>query len=225
MSPAFSEQGIELWCGDCREILPLLSGVDAVVTDPPYGNGCAPRGGRTAGSIDLNSGGIPEWDIRSDEWMLLIGKIPAMVFCAQATVFETAKSLDADGLLIYAKNNPSPFGTSYEPCLTRGINRPRQWQHWEGYNAENGMQHPTQKPLRLMEWLLEAAPLGTVLDPFMGSGTTGIACISTGRKFIGIEKDPKHFQAALERIKRELSQPQMFPPALMAPKVIQPEMI
>jgi DNA modification methylase len=69
--------------------------------------------------------------------------------------------------------------------------------------------HPTQKPVAIMEWSMDAAkvmPGMTVLDPYMGSGTTGIACIRTGRKFIGIEKDPVHFATAVERIKREQAQ-------------------
>ena len=199
-----------LYLGDCREILPLLPKVDAVVTDPPYGNGCAPRGGKTAGSVDLESGGVPEWDIRSDEWMQLIGDTPAAVFCAQATMFSTASSLRAEGALIYAKNNPSPFGTSYEPCLIRGIKRPRQWQHWQGYNAENGMEHPTQKPLGLMEWIVGIVRGELVLDPFMGSGTTGVACMNLGRKFIGIEIEPKYFDIACRRIEDAQRQGRMF---------------
>lgn len=73
--------------------------------------------------------------------------------------------------------------------------------------------HPTQKPVMLMAWCMERVGVSmghTVLDPYMGSGTTGIACIRTGRKFIGIEKDPKHFATAVERIKRELQQGILF---------------
>ena len=73
--------------------------------------------------------------------------------------------------------------------------------------------HPTQKPVALMQWCigLTKIPTGaTVLDSFMGSGTTGIACIRTGRKFIGIEKDPDYFQTAKERIEKELQQ-QLLP--------------
>jgi DNA modification methylase len=69
--------------------------------------------------------------------------------------------------------------------------------------------HPTQKPVAVMGWTMRQLKVregATVLDPFMGSGTTGIACIRTGRKFIGIEKDPNHFKTACERIERELQQ-------------------
>ena len=74
----------------------------------------------------------------------------------------------------------------------------------------DGNEHPTQKPVIVMAWTLEQlkVPIGaTVLDPFMGSGTTAIACIRTGRKFIGIEIDQGYFKIACDRIRRELQQP------------------
>lgn len=69
--------------------------------------------------------------------------------------------------------------------------------------------HPTQKPVPLMAWCMERAKVpegATVLDPYMGSGSTGIACLRTGRNFVGIEKDPKHFATALARLEREINQ-------------------
>lgn len=201
-----------MYQGDCYTILPLpdVPPVDVVVTDPPYGTGTAPKGGKKAGTIDLESGGGLEWDVYSGEWIKLIPDyIPAAVFCGQRTVFRTAAELGADGLLIYAKNNPSPFGSSYEPCLTRGIKKPKQHQHWIGYNAENGQVHPTQKPVGLMQWIVSAT-VGTVLDPFMGSGTTGVACANLGRRFIGIEREQKYFEIACERIRAAYSQQRLF---------------
>lgn len=84
---------------------------------------------------------------------------------------------------------------------------------WKGIcqqgDKEGGRVHPTQKPVPLMAWCMEQAgvPIGaTVLDPYMGSGTTGIACLRTGRNFVGIEKDPKHFAVAVARLEREANQ-------------------
>ena len=83
--------------------------------------------------------------------------------------------------------------------------------HWVVTRASMGRTHPNEKPVSLMGHLIEKLPEDClVLDPFMGSGTTGIACIRTGRRFIGIEKDPTHYQTALERIKRELAQGDLF---------------
>ena len=211
-----------LYLGDCREILPTLGKVDAVITDPPYGNGCAPRGGKTAGSIDFASGFVPAWDVRSDEWMNLVKGIPSAVFCAQATMFETASMLGADRALMYVKTNPSPFGTSWEPCLLRNWPSVRQLQHWTGYNAENGQVHPTQKPTGLMCWIVATTNAKTIIDPFMGSGTTGVACAKMGRTFIGIEINPRYFDIACQRIEDARRQDDMFVPAMYPPIDHQP---
>ena len=86
--------------------------------------------------------------------------------------------------------------------------------HCNKARIEMGL-HPTQKPVELMAWSMEQAKVAegaTVLDPFAGSGTTAIACIRTGRRFIGIEKDPAHYATALARIQRELAQGDLFLP-------------
>jgi hypothetical protein len=204
-----------LYCGDCREILPTLGRVDAVVTDPPYGTGCAPRGGKTAGSISFD--GVPDlpWDRLDVSWIELVSQYTAIAaFCHPATAPTLGSKMQSDGLLIYVKSNPSPFGTSIEACVTRGFGR-RSPQHIEAYNAFNGQVHPTQKPLEVMEFVCRRAPAGLVLDPFMGSGTTGVACAKLGRKFIGIEIEPKYFDIACRRIEQAYKQPDMFvtPPA------------
>jgi DNA modification methylase len=70
-----------------------------------------------------------------------------------------------------------------------------------------------QKPVVLMSWMMDQAKVlegSTVLDPYMGSGSTGIACLRTGRRFVGIEKDPTHYATALERITNELAQGDLF---------------
>ena len=83
--------------------------------------------------------------------------------------------------------------------------------HWIVTRKSMGRTHPNEKPVSLMGAIIDKLPPGcTVLDPFMGSGTTGLACIRTGRRFVGIEKDPAHYATALERIQRELSQGDLF---------------
>jgi site-specific DNA-methyltransferase (adenine-specific)/modification methylase len=198
---------VTLYLADCTTLLPLPC--DLVITDPPYGTGVAPKGGAKAGTIRDGSGFVPDWDRYDPAWMGLVD-VPAAVFCGQATIFQTARDLGADGMLVYAKSNPSPFGTSWEPCLTRGWKRPRQRQHWHGYNAENGQEHPTQKPLALMEWIVSVAPHGRVCDPFMGSGTTGVACVNLGRQFVGVERDPGYFAVACRRIEDAMRQARLF---------------
>ena len=78
--------------------------------------------------------------------------------------------------------------------------------------------HPTQKPLALMAWCLKWVEGHTVLDPFMGSGTTGVACVQMGRRFIGIERDPKYFDIACRRIEQAANQGQLFAPPAAQPQ-------
>ena len=97
---------------------------------------------------------------------------------------------------------------------------------WLGSNAkdESGERvHPTQKPLNLMRWCIDVAgDAETILDPFMGSGTTGVAAIQLGRKFIGIEREPKYFDIACQRIEQAVAQGQLFEPE--HPKQVQEQM-
>jgi DNA modification methylase len=81
-------------------------------------------------------------------------------------------------------------------------------------NMDGGKEHPTQKPLKVMSWCLQFLPdAKTVLDPYMGSGTTGVACAQLGRKFIGIEIEPKYFDIACRRIEQAYAQGKLFDPA------------
>ena len=203
--------------GDCLEILPTLGRVDAVITDPPYGTGCAPRGGKRAGTIAIDSAPSLPWDAFDLRWIDAIEGAPAGVFCHHSTIGPLAQRLESDATLIYLKSNPSPFGCSYEPCVTRGFDK-RPPHHVEAYNAFNGQVHPTQKPLEAMRFVIGKAPKGTILDPFMGSGTTGVAALQLGRKFIGIEIDPGYFDIACKRISEAWKQPRLFEEPKRKPK-------
>lgn len=78
------------------------------------------------------------------------------------------------------------------------------------YGDYKGRQHPTQKPIAVMEWCLGFVEGETILDPFMGSGTTGVACVKLGRRFIGIEIEEKYFDIACKRIEEATKQPDLF---------------
>lgn len=199
MTPTWqSECGrVQLWLGDCREILPLLPKVDAVVTDPPYG--IFDHGGKWGKKFSL------EWD-RPDkkpniDTLLEIGT--AQIIWG-GNYYELPPSR---GWLVWHKRDRVVTAADCELAWTSlDMNTRLIDQTISATNSER-CGHPTQKPIRVMIWTLSFIPdCELVLDSFMGSGTTGIACLRTGRRFIGIEIDPRYFQIAKERIERELAQ-------------------
>jgi site-specific DNA-methyltransferase (adenine-specific) len=202
-----------LYLADCMDILPTLGKVDAVVTDPPYGLG------RDGGNFSTSSHGGRKpyeflgWDSSTPD----------------ASLFDSIFSLSNDQIIwganYFAKHLPPKMGwlvwdkgqsicssdcelafTSRDSALRRIVMNRVELQ-------KDGTAHPTQKPVALMEWCLSFLPKAqTILDPFMGSGTTGVACVRTGRKFIGIEKEPKYFEIACKRIKAEYERTALFEP-------------
>ena len=219
-----------LHLGDCQEILPTLGKVDAVVTDPPYGIGAA--NGAAVGGTDA-SGRYKRkprqydgsWDDERPEASLF----SALVLSARVHIVwggqYFADVLPAGGRwLFWDKLNSMPSYSDGEMAWTtiEGVSVKKFTQCASGLAANrDGREHPTQKPLALMKWCLEFIPdAQTILDPFMGSGTTGVACVKLGRKFIGIEIEPKYFDIACRRIEAAYAQPDLFvaPPA---PKPVQ----
>jgi DNA modification methylase len=111
--------------------------------------------------------------------------------------------------LVWGKNNPGRDFADFEMAWTNLDMVARRFV-FRPMNMDGGKQHPTQKPIALMQWCLGFLPdAETILDPFMGSGTTGVACVREGRKFIGIELDPDYFDIACERIRKEMAQPRL----------------
>ena len=199
---------ITLYCGDCLDILPTLEpgSVDAVVTDPPYGIGAARKGG-VGGSNKAVAGhyGDSGWDDEPANIAPLISLgLPSIIWGGNYFALPLMR-----GWLVWDKLNSGNFAD----CELAWTNLPtsvRIFRHlWNGMirGSERDCRrvHPTQKPVALMEWCLSFLPEATIiLDPFMGSGTTGVACVRTGRRFCGIEIDPGYFQIAVKRIQAEL---------------------
>ena len=209
-----------LYLGDCREILPTLGKVDAVVTDPPYGIG-ADKGKKGAisfkGGKPVERAYYPEntWDdARPDraifdamreasrEQIIWGGNyfadwLPAKGRWLWWDKCQTMPSY-GDGELAWtslAATTPKKFTLANNKLFAQRVER----------------HHPTQKPLQVIEWCLGFLPAATtILDPFMGSGTTGVACVKLGRKFIGIEIDPTYFDIACKRIQDAVDRPDMF---------------
>ena len=184
-----------LYLGDCLEILPTLPKVDAVITDPPYGIGM--HGGKV-GKAEYEV--LSEWDSKpADVSPLIALGVPTVIWGGNYFVVPPSKCW-----LVWDKETQGV--TTFADCELAWTNidrAVRMVRHlWSGpYMMQKEARfHPTQKPVRVMQWSMEFVPTGTVLDPFMGSGTTGVACMNLGRKFIGIEIEPKYFNIACERI-------------------------
>jgi DNA modification methylase len=194
-----------LYLADAAVVLPTLPAVDALVTDPPYGikdTTCKSAGDRTnkAAAMDHRC----EWD-----------KDPAQDWLIQQAISKARHAVIYGGnyytlppsscWLVWDKDNTGDFAD----CELAWTNLPKAARliqyRWNGMIRANGEMrgdHPTQKPLGVMEWTIMQLPedAQTILDPFMGSGTTGLAALNLGRKFIGIEREPKYFDAALRRL-------------------------
>lgn len=192
----------DLYLGDCIEIMPVLGEFDAVVTDPPYGIGKRMRGG-TWGAKEHNSGFL-RWDLEAPSWLPdFIRDTPSIVWGGNYLPFPPSRCW-----LIWNKVNAVPTMADFEQAWTN-LDRPSKRLDLPVGRVEFG--HPTQKPLALMEWCLGFLPdAKTILDPFMGSGTTLVACAKLGRKGIGIELDPDYFEIACRRVEEAYRQPDLF---------------
>lgn len=212
----------KLYLGDCREILPTLGKVDAVVTDPPYG-------------MDFRSNHRTERHMEiandSDAGCLLFAcalapRHSAYVFHRWDNLPEIPKPRS---VITWVKNNWSMGDLEHEHARQTEMisfyagpdhfwpsGRPQDVVHAPRTGNDN---HPTEKPVALMQSVIKWTS-GVVLDPFMGSGTTGVACARLGRKFIGIEIEPKYFDIACRRIEAAHKEPRLFGHVESKPKPI-----
>lgn len=215
----------KLYLGDCSEVLAgMIDKVDAVVTDPPYGIGessakVASRQRRVGSSsravADQRDYGHFDWDqCAVDED--LISRVRtfgtwAVIFGGNYYALPASKCW-----LVWDKENGD---NDFADCELAWTNLPKAVRRirylWNGMLRANGEQrgdHPTQKPIGVMEWAINhiPEPNNIILDPFMGSGTTGVACMNLGRSFIGIEREPKYFDIACRRIEDAQRQARMF---------------
>lgn len=202
-----------LYLGDCSEVLPLLPKVNAVVTDWPYGIGEASKNFASRGKLaSADKYERSQWDdkpiddalvdvvLKAGRWQVLFG---GNYYALPPT----------SCWLVWDKLNGD---SDFADCELAWTNLPKAVRRirflWNGMlrrERDIAREHPTQKPVDVMKWCIEhiPEPSQTILDPFMGSGTTGVACVKLGRKFIGIEREPKYFEIACRRIREAYAQP------------------
>jgi DNA modification methylase len=207
-----------LYLGDCREILPSLAGIDAVITDPPYGISQASNRGfaswdgvAIANDHDTSARDwVAQWSDGRAAAYFGTWKRPAPADTRACVVWDKGPAFGMGDLSL-------PWKPSFELVYVCG-------KGWAGRRGEGvirggivvtweskGRDHPHQKPVWVSEHFIERMPEAvTICDPFMGSGSTGVACARMGRKFVGIEIDPKHFDSACRRLDDALKQPDLF---------------
>lgn len=241
----FSEElaeGVELWLGDCTEVLPLIEARGHIISDPPYEESVHRAKDRS--NVNRTDGGpalrpltfdsiekirpvvAPMMIERCDGWLI--------AFCSSEGIAAWRDALEDAGAkykraCFWHKPDAAPQfngqgpGYAVEPFVTAWCGS--GYSRWNGGGRRNLFEHPTngrdrdgthetEKPLSLMG---EIVTLFTdrgqlVIDPFMGSGTTGVAAVKSGRRFIGIEKDPDYYATAKRRILAALNQPDLFVP-------------
>jgi hypothetical protein len=238
---------VRLWLANCLDVLPGLDGVDCVVADPPYPGltgGYEFKNGGVGESKKVSKSFGDEW-LASWDWLGMVagtGAAQLIAFTTHHAMQELLSRMPGKLKLIGSWHKPNahpglPTSPKYSvefyvgSQLAKGAN----WRGIKDFIAEcqdfggcigmgervkdndGSNAHPTQKPIRVM---LQLVPqVNTILDPFMGSGTTGVACVRTGRSFLGIEKEPKYFEIAKRRIQDELTrktgeyskQPEKYP--------------
>jgi len=206
-----------LYRGDCAEVLPTLGRFDAVITDPPYGIGHSSNHGASWAGTQIAG----DQSTEARDWVAgWAGRMPAVFF----GTWKTPPVANARACVVWSKGPAFgmgdlslPWKPSFELAYVCG-------DGWQGRRGEGvltgpvvvswesaGRCHPHQKPEWLMAHFIERAPRAeTILDPFMGSGTTGVACAQLGRKFTGIEREQKYFDIAVTRIQQAYNQRKLF---------------
>lgn len=204
-----------LYLGDCRDYLQNLK-VDAVVTDPPYGIGEAAGKNKSRGNLaEAKDYGDDDWDDNIIEAELM-NKIVSLakysiIFGGNYYTFPPSSCW-----LVWDKENGN---NDFADCELAWTNLPKAVRRikymWNGYlmaNKEKRGDHPTQKPIGVMKWAINhiPAPNNSIFDPFMGSGTTGVAAVLMGKSFIGCEINQKYFDISCQRIEDAQRQGALF---------------
>ncbi len=193
MTPYYEQDGITIYHGDCREVLPLLGGFDIVLTDPPYGIGDKMQGG-TWGAVQKYAD-FRAWDKAPENDLLaaIIAKAPVVLIWG-GNYFSLPPSR---GWLAWDKQNAVRTMSDVELAWT---NQDRPAKRFSHPVATHVYGHPSEKPLALFQWCLKMFPAQSVFDPFLGSGTTLEAAKLAGMKAVGVEADERYCEIAAKRL-------------------------
>lgn len=204
-----------LYLGDCMDILPTLDRVDAVITDPPYGMNFQSNH-RMEKHIKIANDDCAYLANAVLDWAFKNANHSVYAFGRWNNIYDYPKP---KSLITWVKNNWSMGDLNHEHARQTEVaffyamekhffpkDRPTDVV---AFSRTQNTLHPTEKPIGLMQRFVEWTN-GVILDPFMGSGTTGVAAIQMGRKFIGIELEPKYFEIACKRIEKAHKQNDMF---------------
>lgn len=215
MQPYYEHAGITIYHGDCREILPGLPKADLLLTDPPYGINADSEMHKKSGQ-QYGKAAAPKliypatsWDSAPADTGLLL----SMVARARFSIIFGGNYFGLPAtrcVLVWNKENGTTQFADAELAWTNLDKPVRMKRHmWNGMlreGREARYEHPTQKPVEVMQWCITQAPdtVQTILDPFMGSGTTLVAAKNLGRKAIGIEIEEKYCEIAARRLSQEV---------------------
>lgn len=200
-----------LYQADCADIMPTLGRFDACITDPPYGIGIdGQRQAINGKKSDRKGYEFKGWDTeRPADIIKLLSKMDCIKIIWGGNYF--ADLLQAGNKWLVWDKGQRIQQSDCELAYTNLHGALRVFTLNRTALQQDGAVHPTQKPLALMKWCLTHVPNAkTILDPFMGSGTTGVACVQAGLSFTGIERDPEYFDIACKRIEAAYAQPDLF---------------
>lgn len=198
MRPYYEADGVTLYHGDARAILPTIAEPCALVADPPYGTGWV-RGGGAVGEFVARHE-RPEWDMWTLDWLALAPDVRAgAVFAPASRAAELRAAVRGSARVDWRKTNPRPNGPDRDAIIV--------WPHhlppgieYAAYNGDTPL-HPCQKPLGLMTWALGFVdPALLVVDPFAGSGSTLVAARNLGRRAVGIEQRAEYCDTIARRL-------------------------
>jgi site-specific DNA-methyltransferase (adenine-specific) len=192
MQPYYEENGIMIYHGDCRDVLSFLPRAALVLTDPPYGLGKKLNGG---------SWGNAAWDVLQTDVVLSLLDLAPRVVIWGGNYYPLPPSRC---WLSWFKPDAPPSIAHFELAWTNFDQNSRQFSHSVKAKSLEQVGHPTQKPLRLIQWCIQQSGVreGLIIDPFMGSGTTLRAAKDAGFRCIGVELKENYCELAAERLRQ-----------------------